>query len=226
MGKFAVVLLFLALATPLWLYVRHSRTRNRRRFIQDYAFPKSLDARLLKRRPELSPAQVALVFNGLRQYFEISLDAKKRLASMPSQIVDDLWHEFILYTRNYQAFCNRAFGRYLHHTPADAMSSPGAQSEGLRRTWWLACKLEEIDPKQPKRLPLLFSIDGQLNISDGFHYVPDCSNQAGTQFGNASSHCGSDLGSGCGGDGGGGGSGDSSGDAGSGCGGGCGGGGD
>lgn len=224
MGKFAVILLFLALATPLWLYVRHRRSTDRRRFIQDYAFPKGLDARLLKRRPEISPDQVALVFNGLRQYFEISLDAKKRLASMPSQVVDDLWHEFILYTRNYQTFCNRAFGRYLHHTPADAMSSPGAQSEGLRRTWWLACKLEEIDPKQPKRLPLLFSIDGQLNISDGFHYVPDCS-QAGTQSGNASSHCGSDLGSGYG-DGGGGGSGDSSGDAGSGCGGGCGGGGD
>lgn len=223
MGKIAVVLLFLALATPLWLYVRHSRTTERSRFIQDYAFPKGLDARLLKRRPELSPAQVALVFDGLRQYFEISLDARKRLASMPSQVVDDLWHEFILYTRNYQAFCNRGFGRYLHHTPADAMSSPGAQSEGLRRTWWLACKLEGIDPKQPKRLPLLFAIDGQLNISDGFHYVPDC-NAVRAQSGNTSSHCGSDLGSGCGGDGGG--NGDSSGDGGSSCGGGCGGGGD
>ena len=207
MGKIAVVLFFLALATPLWLYVKRSRNTERRRFIQDYSFPKGLDTRLLKRRPELSPAQVALVFAGLRQYFEISLDARKRLASMPSQAVDDLWHEFILYTRNYQTFCNRAFGRYLHHTPADAMSSPGAQSEGLRRTWWLACKLEGIDPKQPKRLPLLFSIDGQLNISDGFHYLPDC-RQARTQSGDAYRHCGSDLGSGGsdgGGDGGGGG---------------------
>jgi len=220
MGKIEVVLLFLALATPLWLYVRRSRIADRRRFIQDYTFPKGLDTRLLKRRPDLSPAQVALVFDGLRQYFEISLDAQKRLASMPSQVVDDLWHEFIIYTRNYQTFCDRAFGRYLHHTPADAMSTPGAQSEGLRRTWWLACKLEGIDPKQPNRLPLLFAIDGQFNISDGFHYVPDCS-QARTQSGNASSHCGSDLGSGSGGDGGGGG--DSSGDAGSGCAGGCGG---
>jgi hypothetical protein len=44
MGKFAVVLFFLALATPLWLYVRHSRTADRRCFIQDYAFPKGLDA--------------------------------------------------------------------------------------------------------------------------------------------------------------------------------------
>jgi len=220
MGKFALVLLFLALATPLWLYVRRSRTTERRRFIQNYAFPKGLDVRLLKRRSELTPAQVALVFDGLRQYFEISLDAQKRLASMPSQVVDDLWHEFIIYTRNYQTFCDRAFGRYLHHTPADAMSTPGAQSAGLRRTWWLACKLEGIDPNQPKRLPLLFAIDGQLNISDGFHYLPDCG-KARTQSGNAYIHCGSDLGSG-GSDGGGdGGSGDSSGDGGSSCGGGC-----
>ncbi|NIA71366.1 hypothetical protein HBA54_22475 [Pelagibius litoralis] len=31
--------------------------------------------------------------------------------------VDDLWHEFILYTREYHVFCQQCVGRYLHHFP-------------------------------------------------------------------------------------------------------------
>jgi hypothetical protein len=33
-------------------------------------------------------------------------------------IVDEMWHNFILFTKEYQAFCNDCFGRYLHHLPA------------------------------------------------------------------------------------------------------------
>ncbi len=49
---------------------------------------------------------------------------------MPSQVVDDAWHEFILFTRAYQQYCNKALGRYLHHTPAEAMDSPTIAQEG------------------------------------------------------------------------------------------------
>ncbi len=34
----------------------------------------------------------------------------------PSAGVDDLWHEFILFTREYHAFCDR-LGGYVHHVP-------------------------------------------------------------------------------------------------------------
>lgn len=33
-------------------------------------------------------------------------------------IIDEMWHNFILFTKEYQAFCQRCFGRYLHHLPA------------------------------------------------------------------------------------------------------------
>ena len=35
----------------------------------------------------------------------------------PSVIVDDAWHEFILFTRLYHRFCEQKFGRYIHHQP-------------------------------------------------------------------------------------------------------------
>jgi hypothetical protein len=38
--------------------------------------------------------------------------------AMPTAGVDALWHAFVLDTRTYAAFCNKAFGGMLHHTPA------------------------------------------------------------------------------------------------------------
>lgn len=93
---------------------------------------------------------------------------------MPSQAVDALWHEFILYTRHYQHFCQHAFGLFLHHTPAVVLGANRQNNLGLRRAWVYACKEENINPRKALRLPLLFAIDGKLNIGDGFRYSLDC----------------------------------------------------
>ena len=37
----------------------------------------------------------------------------------PSLIVDMAWHEFILFTRAYDKFCQQQFGRFIHHQPED-----------------------------------------------------------------------------------------------------------
>ena len=61
--------------------------------------------------------------------------------------------QFILYTRNYQYFCNKAFGGYMHHTPAVALGRDQADDIGLRRTWRHACLEENINPSR-STLPL------------------------------------------------------------------------
>ncbi|MEV4670954.1 hypothetical protein AB0K34_04805 [Actinomadura sp. NPDC049382] len=33
------------------------------------------------------------------------------------ETVDPAWHAFILHSEDYAAFCDRMFGRYLHHVP-------------------------------------------------------------------------------------------------------------
>lgn len=43
---------------------------------------------------------------------------------MPSKLVDDAWHEFILDSVSYVEFCDQAFGEYLHHTPEETMGTP------------------------------------------------------------------------------------------------------
>lgn len=34
--------------------------------------------------------------------------------------IDETWHQFILFTREYAEFCQRLTGHYLHHTPAES----------------------------------------------------------------------------------------------------------
>lgn len=35
----------------------------------------------------------------------------------PSILIDDVWHEMILFTKFYSTFCNKHFGRFIHHHP-------------------------------------------------------------------------------------------------------------
>jgi hypothetical protein len=38
--------------------------------------------------------------------------------SLPvSRVVDELWHEFVLHTRDYLAFCNGVKSGFIHHVP-------------------------------------------------------------------------------------------------------------
>jgi hypothetical protein len=213
----ALLLVLALLGLVVILLWRRNRRLERERFIRDYAWPKGLLDRLAKRRPELALKDRALVTRGLKQFFLACLRSG-RYVSMPSQAADDLWHEFILYTKGYDAFCRQAFGRFLHHTPAVVLADDEQSNEGLRRCWYWACREENIDSRNPSRLPLLFALDTKLGIADGFAYTPDCKALAPGQSG--TSHCASDLGSGSGSDGSCGDSGDSGGDGGGGCGGG------
>lgn len=150
----------------------------RERFIRESAFPSHLKSKLRFAHPQLSAKDADLVEHGLRQFFIANLKSKGHFVAMPSQVVDAMWHDFILHTKAYEDWCKLAFGKVLHHTPAEAMGASIAnmkRNDGLRRAWFWACKDESIDPRNPTRLPLLFALDKKLNIANGFYYVPDCS---------------------------------------------------
>jgi len=198
--KFVAALLIVGLIAGVLLW-RRARRRQRLLYIERYPYRKHLDKRLAARRPELSAAQRQLVFDGLREYFHLCRAAGKHMVAMPSQAVDDAWHEFILSTRRYQRFCAKALGRFVHHTPAEAMRSATLAQEGIKRAWRLSCQREGIDPQAPRGLPLLFALDGMLCIGDGFRYELDCLAAGGVGAGRGSAFCASHIGCGadCGG---------------------------
>lgn len=155
------------------LYQRAQRNARARRLSTAF-FPEALQAKIKSTYPHLSEEQTIEVLEGLRDFFLICNAAGRRMVAMPSQAVDVAWHEFILHTRRYQRFCQQHLGRFLHHTPAEAMESPTIAQQGIKLAWRLACKQEGITPKTPDRLPRLFALDAALNIADGFHYTLNC----------------------------------------------------
>jgi hypothetical protein len=80
-----------------------------------------------------------LVDTGLRQWLRCCAAAMRdgQVIGMPSHAVDEAWHGFILCTARYAAFCDQAYGRFLHHhpdggAPGDVPMDP--LHEQLRRT--------------------------------------------------------------------------------------------
>jgi hypothetical protein len=128
----------------------------------------------VQNKHNLSPAQIDQVSLALRHFFIAYLRAGFRPVAMPSQVVDDLWHELIVHTKAYRSFCQPAFGRFLHHSPAEVLKSEPVSNRGLQRVWYQSCLVERLDPAKPKRLPLLFAIDATLAVKGGFHYAVEC----------------------------------------------------
>lgn len=57
----------------------------------------------------------AIVF-GLKQYYAIAmLDPANGHAI--SDVLDPLWHAHMLFSEEYEAFCNKVVGQYMHHAP-------------------------------------------------------------------------------------------------------------
>ncbi len=171
--------------------------RYRERLINTYTFPPSLLDKINKIYPHLNGNQLNQVIEGLREYFYLVAISNRRTVSMPSKVVDAAWHEFILFTKQYETFCNKVFGRFLHHTPEEVMESSKVLQSGVRLAWCLSCDRNNMDPKNPKHLPLLFAIDEKLDIEDGFKYTLEDAKRLGF---NSVQGCGG--GPGCGGCGG------------------------
>ena len=193
----AAVLGALALtALLLGAWIAHARWQRASALqtIRRGPLPAFLRGRLKAAHPQLDDAALREVELGLRQFFAACALAEGRYVAMPSKVVDTLWHEFILHTRGYEAFCQRAFGRLLHHTPAEALppgsARGGTQFQGLRRAWDGACREEGLDPRRPARLPRLFALDAALGIAGGYVYALDCRSLGRAAPG---THCAADF---------------------------------
>lgn len=212
MSILPVILFLLFVAVPIIAIVKamdgRSRLRmQRERFIDAYVFPLHIHDEWRKAYPMLGEHDAALAERALRSYFIAHLRAGQYVVAMPSRAVDALWHELILDTRAYHAFCQEAFGGYFHHIPTGKMT-PGRMSDmAMWRIWRLSCRGENLDPKLAAQLPLLFAIDGMLQIPDGNEYSLSDFRRGAVACGAggcgggaaAGGCCGSGCGGGCGG---------------------------
>lgn len=188
--------IILALGMATWWFYLEALAARREKAIRAHVFFSAMFDKLREKHPHLTPKDCQLVARALREFFLAHLKSKRGFVGMPSRVVDDLWHEFILHTREYQRFCDSAFGKYFHHVPAGAMGKNKYSDEALRLTWRYACREENINPRKPTRLPLLFAIDEKLKITGGFTYTLDKQRKAANDTSNSCSGGGGGCGGG------------------------------
>ncbi len=80
------------------------------------------------------------------------------MLGMPSRLVDEAWHEFLLDSLSYVGFCDVAFGEYLHHTPDEAMSTPMPDALGETVRAWDRSDLGSREES------VLWDLDGRFAI--------------------------------------------------------------
>jgi hypothetical protein len=143
---------------------------EREAYVLTYQFPVSVAFKVRRDHPEITDEQYAIIEVGLRQWLVACVYRTPGTGTlaMPSMSVDWAWHEFILCTRQYIAFCEQAYGgNYLHHTPAPEMQ-PGEDSGGELRTqeaWaksqWALALRESVGEEEPREF---YTADAMLGL--------------------------------------------------------------
>lgn len=74
---------------------------------------------------------------------DLALHKPAELAIFPSLlIIDEMWHCFVLCTRDYADFCSRYLGEFIHHSPnVDVSNHDGARNLLLENITYVIDKL-------------------------------------------------------------------------------------
>lgn len=76
---------------------------------------------LFARRQKINVGEAEIVFHEVKKMLWFMARRRPDAGPFPifseQRIMDECWHEFILMTKDYHAFCEDYLGRYIHHLP-------------------------------------------------------------------------------------------------------------
>lgn len=84
-------------------------------------------AERLEREGLLAPDEIAEAIREFKCYLALVGLGHRGLA-MASPKIDEVWHAFLLFTREYGEFCQAVFGEFIHHVPRTSRTPASAQS--------------------------------------------------------------------------------------------------
>jgi hypothetical protein len=71
----------------------------------------------------LTAGQATELFSRVKHFLYDCTRAEAPLSPAPD--VDEGWHNFILFTKDYAEFCTRYFGHFIHHEPVVGVAAAG-----------------------------------------------------------------------------------------------------
>jgi len=110
-----IILSSLGLIT-LYSYVSHKQLDQNQliKNVLSYSIPADIITRCQKDH-NYTDQDMIILENELKKFFILS--EKKQAIGMYSKDVDNLWHTFILFTKDYAHFCKNYFHHFIHHVP-------------------------------------------------------------------------------------------------------------
>mgnify|MGYP003387872369 CR=1 FL=1 len=73
-------------------------------------------ARIMKEL-NMNEKEAKELFDDAKRFLFLSVTTDEKIS--PTTLIDEAWHTFLLYTKDYYDFCFKHFGRMVHHKPFD-----------------------------------------------------------------------------------------------------------
>ncbi len=83
----------------------------------------------LQRELGIRAEEAQQLFTDLKTWMFLCAVSDKPLS--PPKIIDEAWHNFVLFTKEYASFCQGFCGRFVHHVPFDGVCQ-SEESESTR----------------------------------------------------------------------------------------------
>ena len=104
-------------------------TRKTLEKLWEYKFPLALKTKLEKKYPfnAMSESEISVCLGEFKKFMAVMVIGKKKKqgVAMTSNVIDIIWHQFILFTIEYEKFSQLLNGKFIHHTPNTASFSFG-----------------------------------------------------------------------------------------------------
>lgn len=120
--------------------VHSSKTKEKLEKLQGYSYPIAAKTRLKEKFPftDMDEEDIDLCIVEFKKYIGLRIikrfeksgpyankESISATVAMTSEIIDEVWHNLILFTKDYHEFSMLVYGEYLHHLPVIATySSP------------------------------------------------------------------------------------------------------
>lgn len=125
-----------------------------------YEYLNQVKVRFLSEHPTITEDEYDWRLFELKRYF--LLNAILKNTPMFSADVDEIWHEMLMFTRQYETFSERYMGKMLHHTP-NLNPEPAPQDRAMFD--WLFAQLFEITEYSWQAWGAFFSISSVSRFS-------------------------------------------------------------
>lgn len=90
--------------------------------------------KLLKEQIVADAEEGRELFREVKRYLVLNRIYPDHRLPMVSRRIDEVWHQFVLFTHEYASFCQQHVGRFLHHHPSNAPGSRTTETESSPRT--------------------------------------------------------------------------------------------